>query len=37
MEWKWDKDTKMTLIALIIGIIVGAVMTLLAKYFKGTL
>ena len=37
MEWKWDKDTKMTLKALIIGIIVGVVMTLLAKYFKGTL
>ena len=37
MEWKWDKGTKMTLKALIIGVIVGAVMTLLAKYFKGTL
>ena len=37
MEWKWDKTTKMTLKALIIGVIVGAVMTLLTKYFKGTL
>ena len=37
MEWKWDKDTKVTLKALIIGVIVGVVMTLLAKYFKGTL
>ena len=37
MEWKWDKETKITLKALIIGVIVGAVMTLPAKYFKGTL
>ena len=37
MEWKWDKTTKMTLKALIIGIFVGAIATLIAKYFKGTL
>ena len=37
MEWKWNKDTKITLIALIIGVIVGAIATLFAKYFKGTL
>tara|TARA_B100000989_G_C19353728_1_gene390229 strand:+ start:408 stop:521 length:114 start_codon:yes stop_codon:yes gene_type:complete len=37
MEWKWDKDTKITLKILIIGVIVGAIATLLVKYFKGTL
>jgi len=37
MEWKWDKDTKITLIVLIIGVIVGAIATLFVKYFKGTL
>ena len=37
MEWRWDKNTKIALIALIIGVIVGAIMTVLAKYFKGTL
>ena len=37
MEWKWDKDTKTALTALIIGVIVGAITTLFVKYFKGTL
>ena len=37
MEWKWNEDTNITLIVLIIGVIVGAIATLFAKYFKGTL
>ena len=37
MEWKFNKDIKITLTALIIGVIVGAIATLFAKYFKGTL
>ena len=37
MQWKWNKETKLTLIALVIGIIAGAIITLLMKYLKGTL
>ena len=37
MQWEWNKETKLTLIALVIGIIVGAILTLLMKYLKGTL
>ena len=37
MQWKWDNTTKMTLKALIIGIFVGAMATLIVKYFKDTL
>tara|TARA_X000001036_G_scaffold76011_1_gene67544 strand:- start:204 stop:317 length:114 start_codon:yes stop_codon:yes gene_type:complete len=37
MQWEWNKETKLTLIALIIGIIAGAILTLLMKYLKGTL
>jgi len=37
MHWEWNKETKLTLIALIIGIIAGAILTLLMKYLKGTL
>ena len=37
MQWDWNKETKLTLIALVIGIIAGAILTLLMKYLKGTL
>ena len=37
MQWEWNKETKLTLIALVIGIIAGAMLTLLMKYLKGTL
>ena len=37
MQWEWNKETKLTLIALDIGIIAGAILTLLMKYLKGTL
>jgi len=37
MQWEWNKKTKLTLIALVIGIIAGAILTLLMKYLKGTL
>ena len=37
MQWEWNKETKLTLIALVIGIIAGAIITLLMKYLKGTL
>ena len=37
MQWEWNKETKLTLIALIIGIIAGAILTILMKYLKGTL
>ncbi len=37
MQWEWNKETKLTLIALVIGIIAGAILTLLIKYLKGTL
>ena len=32
IKWKWDKDTKVILIIIIIGIIIGAFGTLLMKY-----
>ena len=35
MKWEWNKETKLTLIALIIGTIVGVLLTLLMKYIKG--
>ena len=37
MQWEWNKETKLTLIALVIGIIAGAIFTLVMKYLKGTL
>tara|TARA_B100001057_G_scaffold485301_1_gene564798 strand:+ start:812 stop:925 length:114 start_codon:yes stop_codon:yes gene_type:complete len=37
MQWEWNKETKLTLVALVIGIIAGAILTLLMKYLKGTL
>ena len=37
MQWEWNKETKLTLIALVIGIIAGAILTILMKYLKGTL
>ena len=37
MQWEWNKETKLTLIALVIGNIAGAILTLLMKYLKGTL
>ena len=37
MQWEWNKETKLTLIALVIGIIAGAILTFLMKYLKGTL
>ena len=37
MQWEWNRETKLTLIALVIGIIAGAILTLLMKYLKGTL
>jgi len=37
MQWEWNKETKLTVIALVIGIIAGAILTLLMKYLKGTL
>ena len=37
MQWEWNKETKLTLIALVIGIIAGAIINLLMKYLKGTL
>ena len=37
MQWDWNKETKLALIALIIGIIAGGILTLLKKYLKGTL
>ena len=35
MQWEWNKETKLTLIALIIGTIAGLLLTLLMKYIKG--
>ena len=35
MQWEWNKETKLTLIALIIGTIAGVLRTLLMKYIKG--
>ena len=32
IKWKWDKDIKVILISIIIGIIIGAFGTLLIKY-----
>ena len=32
IKWKWDNDTKIILISIIIRIIVGAFGTLLMKY-----
>ena len=37
MQWDWNKETKLALIALIIGIIAGVILTLLMKYLKETL
>ena len=42
-KWKitdlleWNNLTKITLLAVIVGILIGIVLTLLMKYFKGTL
>ena len=35
--WEWNNLTKITLLAVIVGILIGIVLTLLMKYFKGTL
>jgi len=35
--WEWNNITKITLLAVIVGILIGIVLTLLMKYFKGTL
>ena len=32
IKWKWDKDIKVILISIIIGIIIGAFGTLLMNY-----
>ena len=32
IKWKWDKDIKVILISIIIGVIIGAFGTLLMKY-----
>ncbi len=32
IKWKWDKDIKVIIISIIIGIIIGAFGTLLMKY-----
>ena len=37
MELKRDKDIKITLTTLIIGVIVSVIVSLFVKYFKGTL
>ena len=37
MELKCDKDIKITLTTLIIGVIISVIVSLFAKYFKGTL
>ena len=31
MQWEWNKETKLTLVALVIGIIAGAILALLMK------
>jgi len=36
MQWEWNKETKVALIALIVGIVMGAVLTLIMKYLKGS-
>ena len=42
-KWKitdlleWNNLTKITLLAVIVGILIGIVLTLLMKYLKGTL
>ena len=35
--WEWNNLTKITLLAVIVGILIGIVFTLLMKYLKGTL
>tara|TARA_Y100001980_G_C14148894_1_gene32387 strand:- start:154 stop:291 length:138 start_codon:yes stop_codon:yes gene_type:complete len=35
--WEWNNLTKITLLAVIVGILIGIVLTLLMKYLKGTL
>ena len=35
--WEWNNLTKITLLAVIVGILIGTVLTLLMKYLKGTL
>tara|TARA_Y100000741_G_C17813502_1_gene379075 strand:- start:191 stop:328 length:138 start_codon:yes stop_codon:yes gene_type:complete len=36
-QWEWDNPTKITFLAVIVGIFIGIVLTLLMKYLKGTL
>ena len=35
--WEWNNLTKITLLAVIVGIFFGIVLTLLMKYLKGNL
>ena len=35
--WEWNNSTKITLLAVIVGIFIGILLTLLMKYLKGTL
>ena len=36
-KWEWNNATKITLISVIVGIVLGIVIILLMKYLKGTL
>ena len=36
-QWEWNNPTKITLLAVIVGIFIGTVLTLLMKLLKGTL
>ena len=36
-QWEWNNATKITLLAVIVGIFIGIVLTLLMKFLKGTL
>ena len=35
-QWEWNNGTKITLLAVIVGIFIDFVLTLLMKYLKGT-
>ena len=35
--WEWNNLTKITLLAVIVGIFFGIILTLLMKYLKGNL
>lgn len=36
-KWEWNSATRITLISVINGIVIGIVVTLLMKYLKGNL